>query len=60
MVDGIIYDKETVVRSAECPHFNRSILGIMAFQILTQNSADGWRKDRGRHSMSSFVKLKEY
>ena len=55
MIDGIIYDKETVVCSTECLYFNRRILSIMTLQILTEYSAYSWREDSDRHSGLVFL-----
>lgn len=59
MVYGIIYYQETVVRLAEFPYFNRSVLGIVTVKILTQGPADGGREYGCGHSFSPFVKLTE-
>ena len=60
MIYRFIYDKETVVGFTVCLDFNRSILRIMALQILTQRSIDRWSEYGGSHSMLTFVKLTEY
>ncbi len=60
MIDGIIYDKETVVGLAIGLDFYRGILMIMAFEVLLQCAADGRRKYEGRNPWRSLGKLTEH
>ncbi len=59
MVDGIVYDEETVMCPAVGSYFYWRVLRVMAVKVLTQRAAHGRRIYDRRHTFPTFVKLTE-